>query len=54
MSLNLKKVRIQQIRWEAKDIFSYELTEESFAELPAFTAGAHIDLYLPDVKIRSY
>jgi vanillate O-demethylase ferredoxin subunit len=54
MSSNLKKVRIQQIRWEAKDIFSYELIEESFAELPVFTAGAHIDLYLPDGKIRSY
>lgn len=54
MSVNERKVRIRQIRWEAQGIFSYELVDENRALLPAFTAGAHIDLRMPEGTIRSY
>jgi vanillate O-demethylase ferredoxin subunit len=48
------KVRIQQIRWEAKGIFSYQLVGLNSEQLPAFKAGAHIDLHMPGDMIRSY
>jgi vanillate O-demethylase ferredoxin subunit len=41
--------------WEADGILSYELQPEPPRNgLPAFTAGAHIDLHLPNGMIRSY
>ncbi|MCW1246014.1 PDR/VanB family oxidoreductase [Pseudomonas sp. SAICEU22] len=39
---------------EALDICSYELTPVDGQPLPAFTAGAHIDVHLPDGLIRQY
>jgi vanillate O-demethylase ferredoxin subunit len=39
---------------EAVDICSYELTPVDGQALPAFTAGAHIDVHLPDGLIRQY
>jgi vanillate O-demethylase ferredoxin subunit len=39
---------------EALDICSYELTPVDGQALPAFTAGAHIDVHLPDGLIRQY
>lgn len=47
-------VRLQQIRWEAEDIASYELAATDGAELPPFDAGAHVDLHLPGGMVRSY
>ena len=47
-------VRIKAISWEAPDIHSYELRALSGADLPPFTAGAHIDLNLPNGMVRSY
>lgn len=38
----------------ATDIVLIELRAADRQELPAFTPGAHIDLYLPDGVIRSY
>ena len=38
----------------AEDILSLELAAPDGAELPAFTAGAHIDLHLPNGLNRSY
>jgi ferredoxin-NADP reductase len=48
------QVRLRQIRLEAETIVSFEFAGIDGAALPAFTAGAHIDLYLPGEKIRSY
>ncbi|WP_241775405.1 ferredoxin reductase, partial [Pseudomonas corrugata] len=39
---------------EALDICSYELTRVDGQPLPAFTAGAHIDVHLPGGVIRQY
>ncbi len=33
---------------EAQDICSYELASVDGQPLPAFSAGAHIDVHLPD------
>jgi len=45
---------VRQIRFEAKGINSYELADPAGAELPAFTAGAHIDIHLPGGVVRQY
>ncbi|MNG95446.1 Phthalate 4,5-dioxygenase oxygenase reductase subunit [compost metagenome] len=39
---------------EAQDICSYELAAVDGSPLPAFSAGAHIDVQLPDGLIRQY
>lgn len=51
MTLNL---RVHVATWEAPNILSYELRSIDGQELPAFTAGAHIDLKLPNGLVRSY
>lgn len=45
---------VRQIRFEANGINSYELADPAGAELPAFTAGAHIDIHLPNGIVRQY
>ncbi|MBO9650413.1 MAG: oxidoreductase [Variovorax sp.] len=45
---------LRQLRREAEGIVSYEFVSASGAPLPAFTAGAHIDLQLPGDLQRSY
>jgi tetrachlorobenzoquinone reductase len=50
-------VRVKSVTYEAERIHSYELRPLTGGELPAFTAGAHIDLHLPGVPMgatRSY
>jgi vanillate O-demethylase ferredoxin subunit len=39
---------------QAEDICSFELARADGAPLPAFTAGAHIDVHLPGGLIRQY
>jgi ferredoxin-NADP reductase len=48
------KLRIKRATWEAQNIVSYDLRPLEGQELPAFSAGAHIDLTLPNGLIRSY
>lgn len=48
------RVRIQSVSWEAPNILSYELRSLESCELPPFTAGAHIDITLPNGLVRSY
>lgn len=48
------QVRVAAIRQEATDIASFELRREDGAPLPAFEAGAHIDVHLPDMPARQY
>jgi ferredoxin-NADP reductase len=48
------RLRLRQIRLEADGICSFEFVAADGAGLPAFTAGAHIDLHLPEGRVRSY
>ena len=50
----LIRVRVASRRDEAQDICSLELVAENGSALPAFTAGAHIDLHLPNGWVRQY
>lgn len=50
----LIQVRVQAMRFEAAGIVSVELVSPAGAELPAFAAGAHVDLHLPNGVVRSY
>ena len=60
MSDNTLELRVALVTDEAEAVRSYELraasgeSGESRGALPAFTAGAHIDLYLPNGLVRSY
>lgn len=45
---------VRQIRFEAAGINSYELVDPAGEELPPFSAGAHIDVHLPNGAIRQY
>uniref|UniRef100_UPI003342C3E5 PDR/VanB family oxidoreductase n=1 Tax=Castellaniella defragrans TaxID=75697 RepID=UPI003342C3E5 len=47
-------VRVADKRREAQDVVSLELVDPHDAPLPAFTAGAHIDVHLPGGLIRQY
>ncbi|XOT96161.1 oxidoreductase, partial [Alcaligenes pakistanensis] len=50
----LLSLRIRQIRYEAQGINSYELSCPHGGELPAFEAGAHIDVHIQPGLIRQY
>ncbi len=47
-------LRITQMVRETEDVLAIELRSSEEASLPAFTAGAHIDLHLPNGLTRSY
>lgn len=48
------EVRVAQIKREADDILSFVLVAPAGEQLPAFNAGAHIEVHLPGDTIRSY
>jgi len=48
------EVRLTAITFEAEGINGYVLEPVTDIELPAFTAGAHIDVHLPGGLVRSY
>ncbi|WP_221795708.1 PDR/VanB family oxidoreductase [Oceanobacter mangrovi] len=55
MSTEFLTALVYQIRYEAEGIISVELRPEAgAADFPAFTAGSHIDLKLPNGMTRSY
>lgn len=45
---------IKAMRLEARDILSLELARADGGELPAFEAGAHIDVHLGEGLVRQY
>jgi ferredoxin-NADP reductase len=51
---NLLSAFIKQIRHEADDVVSIELLPAPGTTFPAFDAGAHIDLHLPNGMVRNY
>ncbi|VTU18994.1 PDR/VanB family oxidoreductase [Variovorax sp. RA8] len=50
----LIEARVQRMRLEAPGVLSLELRAANEGELPAFEAGAHLDLHLPNGLVRSY
>ncbi|MBO9649363.1 MAG: oxidoreductase [Variovorax sp.] len=51
----LMQVRVRAVTYEADGILGFELVPmPPLKELPPFTAGAHIDLHLPNGLLRSY
>lgn len=54
-SSDILQLRVRSISLEAEGIRSFDLRPvPPLRELPPFTAGAHIDLHLPNGLIRSY
>lgn len=47
-------VRVRSVIYETDDILRFELTALDGGELPAFTAGAHIDVHVADGLTRQY
>jgi vanillate O-demethylase ferredoxin subunit len=47
-------VRVKAVAWESDEVKQFELRCLDGAQLPAFTAGAHIDVHLPNGLVRSY
>ncbi|MFC3607270.1 PDR/VanB family oxidoreductase [Stutzerimonas tarimensis] len=48
------RVQVASRRQEALDILAFELVRPDGEPLPAFSAGAHIDVHLPDGVVRQY
>jgi vanillate O-demethylase ferredoxin subunit len=51
---SLLRVRVHSITYEAQGINAYEFRDPDGGELPAFAAGAHIDLHMANGLVRSY
>ncbi|CAB5513777.1 Phthalate dioxygenase reductase [Achromobacter anxifer] len=45
---------LTQIRYEGRNIHSYEFVDPDGGELPLFSAGAHIDIHLAGGLVRQY
>lgn len=54
MSQERLQVRVRSITYQGEYINAYEVVDPDGKELPPFTAGAHIDLYFRDGRIRQY
>ncbi len=54
VEIGQRRLRVHSVTWEAEGIHSYDLRDPDGGELPAFAAGAHIDLHLPSGVVRSY
>ena len=50
----MMQVKVLHKKQEAQDICSYELVRTDGGQLPAFSAGSHIDVHLPGGLIRQY
>lgn len=48
------KIRVKAITYEAEDVISLDLRPVGMPSLPSFTAGAHVELRLPNGIERSY
>lgn len=54
MGIAKTQVRVRSVTYLADEINAYELVDPNGAPLAPFTAGAHIDVFLPDGKARQY
>lgn len=48
------EVRVSRVKLEAEDIRAYELVHPDGGALPPFTAGAHVDVHLPNGLVRQF
>ena len=48
------RLQLRAIRWEGEHIHAFELCHPDDSALPAFEAGAHVDVQLPGGLTRSY
>jgi len=48
------KLRVNAIRYEAEGIYAFDLVDPDGAPLPAFEAGAHLDILTPNGVKRRY
>lgn len=48
------QLRVRSITYLADEIHAYELVDPDGTALTPFTAGAHIDVFLPGSKVRQY
>jgi len=48
------KLRVNAIRYEAEGIYAFDLVDPDDAPLPAFEAGAHLDIRTPNGVKRRY
>jgi ferredoxin-NADP reductase len=53
-STSLLAMRLSAIRYAAAGINCYEFTALDASVLPTFTAGAHVDIHLPNGLVRQY
>ena len=54
MNIDQLRVRVARKWIEAQDICAFELVNADGGALPAFSAGSHIDVHLPDGITRQY
>jgi len=54
MSNDLLTVKVNKKTTEADGIVSFELVDPDGADLPRFTAGSHVDVYVADAPMRQY
>lgn len=47
-------VRVAKITREADDVNSYEFVDPDGGQLPSFTAGAHVDVWVPNGELRQF
>ena len=50
----IMKMRVAAARYTTPDVLHLELTHPTRPQLPEWTAGAHVDLRLPDGRVRQY
>ena len=48
------KLRVERAAWTTPDVLHLTLVHPLRPSLPAWTAGAHVDLRLPDGRVRQY
>jgi len=51
---NSLRLQMRQVTHQAQGISSFEMVDRSGNDLPAYTAGSHIDFYFHDGTIRQY
>jgi ferredoxin-NADP reductase len=49
-----RKLRVKRMTWEAPGVLSLDLVAPDGGMLPAFEAGAHLDLHIPGAPVRQY
>lgn len=48
------RLRVRQVTYQGIGVNAYEFVREDGGELPEFSAGAHVDLYFRDGRVRQY